>query len=469
MTSAARPSRDLEFLSGWAPELAQTFVSLASDISLVLDDNGVIRSVAHGSSAPAAKAAQSWIGRSWADTVTGETRGKIELMLKEVSSTGLARRREINHPAEKGGNIAIAYAAIRLGQNGPLLAVGQDLSAVAAIQQRFLSSQQEMERGYWRARQAETRYRLLFQIATDSVLVVNVETLEIIEANQAAAQMFDMSPDQLVGRPASFGFERHSRRVVDGLLGTAKVSALPSEICARLLSKTTATNVSAIQIRSGGEVCILMRVRSMSIPGTSTDLNATLARLVDSTSDGVVVTDSIGRIQIANPAFLKLARMQTEADVTGRALMDWIGVSEEQFASLLSKVRHHGIAGRIASYLLAGNARGNRVELSAALLIEGDQERIGFTIHPVEKSHESLAGRHSDLELAIKKLSRQIGDIPLPELLRHACATIKRHFISEAMRQSGGDASAAAVLLDGNRTHTRYAGRNTLGSGPESP
>ena len=270
MTSAARPSRDLEFLSGWAPELAQTFVSLASDISLVLDDNGVIRSVAYGSSAPAAKAAQSWIGRSWADTVTGETRGKIELMLKEVSSTGLARRREINHPAEKGGNIAIAYAAIRLGQNGPLLAVGQDLSAVAAIQQRFLSSQQEMERGYWRARQAETRYRLLFQIATDSVLVVNVETLEIIEANQAAAQMFDMSPDQLVGRPASFGFERHSRRVVDGLLGTAKVSALPSEICARLLSKTTATNVSAIQIRSGGEVCILMRVRSMSIPRTST-------------------------------------------------------------------------------------------------------------------------------------------------------------------------------------------------------
>ena len=295
-------------------------------------------------------------------------------MLKEVSSTGLARRREINHPAEKGGNIAIAYAAIRLGQNGPLLAVGQDLSAVAAIQQRFLSSQQEMERGYWRARQAETRYRLLFQIATDSVLVVNVETLEIIEANQAAAQMFDMSPDQLVGRPASFGFERHSRRVVDGLLGTAKVSALPSEICARLLSKTTATNVSAIQIRSGGEVCILMRVRSMSIPGTSTDLNATLARLVDSTIDGLVVTDSIGRIQIANPAFLKRARMQTEADVTGRALMDWIGVSEEQFASLLSKVRHHGIAGRIASYLLAGNARVDRVELSAALLIEGDQE-----------------------------------------------------------------------------------------------
>ena len=106
----ATPSPDLAFLSEWGPELAQTFAALAGDIALVLDDNGVIRSVAQGSSATVAKSAQSWIGRSWADTVTGETRGKVELMLKEVSATGLARRREINHPAEKGGNIAIGAA-----------------------------------------------------------------------------------------------------------------------------------------------------------------------------------------------------------------------------------------------------------------------------------------------------------------------------------------------------------------------
>ncbi len=464
----ATPSPDLAFLSEWGPELAQTFAALAGDIALVLDDNGVIRSVAQGSSATVAKSAQSWIGRSWADTVTGETRGKIELMLKEVSATGLARRREINHPAEKGGNIAIAYTAIRLGQNGPLLAIGRDLGAIAAIQQRFLASQQEMERGYWQARQAEARYRLLFQIATDAVLVVDAETLEIVEANQAAAQMFDMAPDQLVGRPASFGFERHSRRVVDGLLGTAKISALPSEIRARLLGRTTATNVSAIQIRSDDSVRILMRVRSMGIPGTSTDMNATLARMVDSTSDGVVVTDSVGRIQMANPAFLKLACMQTEADVRGRALMDWIGVSEEQFASLLAKVRSQGITGRIASHLLAGNAQVNQVELSAALLTEGDQECIGFTIHRVEQSLESVAGGYSDFELAIGKLSRQIGDVPLPELLRHACTTIERHFIGEAMRRSGGDANAAAVLLDGNTMGLPGAGQVGLSSGPEN-
>ncbi len=468
MNQAPTPSSGLEGLSEWAPELAQTFVSLASDVALVLDDKGVIRSIAQGASTPVAKAAQGWIGQAWADTVTGETRGKIVQMLKEVSATGLARRREINHPSDTGGSIAMAYTAIRLGQNGPLLAVGRDLSAISAIQQRYLTAQREMERGYWQARQAESRYRLLFQVATDAVLVVDVETLQIMESNQAASEMFDMPSDQLVGRMASFGFERHSRRMVEDLLATAKSSTQPCEIRARLLGRITATSVSATQIRSDDAARILMRVRSMSLPGASADLNATLARLVDGASDGVVVTDSSGRIQIANPAFLKIVRMSTEADVNGRALMDWVGVSQEQFASLLSQVRRQGITGRIASHLLSDDAQVTRIELSAALLTEGDQECIGFTIHQVVGSLHPLHDHSSDLRLAFEKLSGKIGSVPLPELLSLASAVMERHFISVAMNQSGGDANAAAILLDGNRERMGFSQQNVRGFGPES-
>jgi transcriptional regulator PpsR len=468
MNPLSASSPGLEGLSEWAPQLARTFVSLASDIALVLDDNGVIRSIAQGPSTPVAKASQGWVGQAWADTVTGETRAKIALMLKEVSSTGLARRREINHPSDKGGSVAVAYTAIRLGQNGPLLAVGRDLGAISAIQQRFLAAQQEMERGYWQARQAEARYRLLFQIATDAVLVVDVETLQIVEANQAASQMFDMAAEQLVGRAASFGFERHSRRMVDDLLATSKSSSQPSEIRARLLGKITATSVSATQIRSDNAVRILMRVRSMSLPGASADLNATLARLVDGASDGVVVTDSSGRIQIANPAFLKIAHLPTEADVKGRPLMDWVGVSQEQFASLLSQVRRQGITGRIPSHLLSGDARIDRIELSAALLTEGDQECIGFTIHQVTPDRSPLADTSTELRAAFEKLSGQIGSVPLPELLGLASAMMERHLVGMAMAQSGGDASAAAILLNGNREHVAFPNQGVRGFGPES-
>lgn len=468
MNEPVTPSPGLEGLSEWAPELAHTFVSLASDVALVLDDKGVIRSIAQGTSTPVAKAARGWIGKAWVDTVTGETRSKIEQMLKEVSSTGLARRREINHPSDTGGCIAMAYTAIRLGQNGPLLAVGRDLSAIAAIQQRFLAAQQEMERGYWQARQAEARYRLLFQVATDVVLVVDVETLQIVESNRAASQMFELPCDQLAGRVASFGFERHSRKMIDDLLETVKSSSQPSEIRARLLGKTTVTSVSAIQIRSDDAARVLMRVRSMSLPGESADLNATLARLVDGASEGVAVTDSSGRIQIVNPAFLKIVGMPTEAYVKGKPLMDWIGVSGEQFSALLSLVRRQGITGRIASHVLSSDARLTRIELSAALLTEGDQECIGFTIHTVVTTRDASTGSSDNFQLELEKLSKQIGSVPLPELLGLAQAMMERHFVSMAMEQSGGRANAAAISLDGNQKSVGSSQRSVHGVKPES-
>ncbi|RYF39272.1 MAG: transcriptional regulator PpsR [Comamonadaceae bacterium] len=439
---------DLSALSGWAPELAQTFVSLASDIALVMDDGGVIRNVAQGSGEPLSQSAREWIGRSWADTVTAETRGKVELLLQEVTATGLARSREINHPLDQGGSLAVAYTAIRLGHNGPLLAVGRDLGAIAAIQQRYLDAQQEMERSYWRARQAEARYRLLFQVATDAVLVVDAQTFEIVEANQAASGLFEMPVEQVVGRPAGFGFERISRAAVEDLLTSARGSGQPTEIRARLLGKIIPTSVAATPFRTDEAMRLLMRVRTMDMPGSSADLNGTLARLVDSTSDGVVVTDSAGHVLMANPAFLRLVRMNTEAAVKGRPLMDWIGMSDAHFSSLLGQVRGHGIARRFESRLLSADARMVPVELSAALLTEGDQECIGFTIHQEpDPAGRVLAAEADTLSRAVEQLSARVGSAPLPELLRLAANLMERHFISVALERTEGNPTAAAAML----------------------
>jgi hypothetical protein len=118
---------DLSALSAWAPQLAEAFVSLASDIALVLDENGVVLNVAQGGAAPVAPSAHEWVGRAWVDTVTGDTRAKVGLLLKDVTSTGFARRREVNHPSSAGADIPVAYTAMRLGEHGPVLVVGRDL------------------------------------------------------------------------------------------------------------------------------------------------------------------------------------------------------------------------------------------------------------------------------------------------------------------------------------------------------
>ena len=51
----------------------------------------------------------------------------------------------------------MAFTALRLGPDGPALAVGHDLRAVALMQQRFMHVQQELERGYNLALRAAVR------------------------------------------------------------------------------------------------------------------------------------------------------------------------------------------------------------------------------------------------------------------------------------------------------------------------
>lgn len=467
MTEPVSATPDLSGLSDWAPELAQTLASLTSDIALVLDDNGVICSVANGGSALLSPAAQAWVGRVWADTVTSETRCKIEQMLKELTSTGLARRREINHPSG-GGNIALAYTAMRLGPNGPLLAVGRDLSAAAAIQQRFITTQQEMERSYWQLRQDEARYRLLFQVATDAVMVVDSVSLDIVEANQAAAQLLDMDIAQLVGRPASFGFERHSRVAVDALLAAARSSGQPSEIRARLLGRVSATSVAATPFRTDDAMRLMVRLRTMDLPGSSSDLSRTLARLVDSASDGILITDTNGCILMANPAFLKLVDRNTEAEVKSRPLMDWVSVSDNQFAALLREVRRLGIARQMSSRLMSSDATCSEIEITAALLTEGDQECIGFTLHAVAGGKQEYSNSKEDLRRAIDKVTARIGVEPLPDLLRTAAGILQRHFITQAMARTGDDPEAAAELLGIGRDQLDLSRHDAFYPPPES-
>ncbi len=157
MRSVVPDLAELAAVAAYAPHLAQAFASLACDLALVLGRDGLITQLALSPGSPLALCTAGWVGLPLADTVTPASRHKIASLLQDVADSGLARRREVNLPAAPAGSgpeIPIAYTALRLGPDGPTLVVGQDLRAVALMQQRFIRVQQELERGYGRALQA---------------------------------------------------------------------------------------------------------------------------------------------------------------------------------------------------------------------------------------------------------------------------------------------------------------------------
>ena len=446
---------DLSALSGCAPDLARAFVSLASDIAVIIDDNGVVTEVAQDPRAPIAPLAQLWVGKPWVDSVTGDTRRKIEMLLADVVETGVGRRREVNHAGTAGDDIPVAYTALRLGEHGPVLAVGRDLRTVAAIQQRFLDTQQELERSYWLARQVESRYRLLFQVATDAVLTVDGPLLRIVDANPTAGMLLQAEPGPLAGRVAEQLFEARSRPAVRELLSKARSTGRPAEIQVRLAGTHATVGLSATPFRTDQGLRLLVRLRATEpSAGDPMALGTPLSRRVDGILLGVVVTDSSGKVVVANRAFAQMVQGPGDDPLRGRSLAEWLGCDASSNADqtdlhgLIARVREHGIAELSPALLRRAGADALPVDVAATLLTEGDQECLGFTLRLRPPGPASVLGTLAgDLARAIDALAVGLGNTALPTLMQRAEQLARAHLVRKALERAGGDPARAAALL----------------------
>lgn len=139
-------------------------VAAATDLSLVIDGDGVIRDASFGSSDLAGEGCETWLGRPWVDTVTIESRPKIASLLKDAAPGAVTRWRQVNHMSPTGIDLPVRYAAMRLAKDSQILVIGRNLRAMASLQRALAETQQALERDYLRMRGAETRYLSLIHI-----------------------------------------------------------------------------------------------------------------------------------------------------------------------------------------------------------------------------------------------------------------------------------------------------------------
>jgi transcriptional regulator PpsR len=338
---------------------------------------------------------------------------------------------------------------VRLGEQGPLLAVGRDLRAVSAIQQRFLDAQKDLERDYWQRRNAETQYRLLFQVAHDGVVVLDADTRTVLDANPAAQGLLGQVVPTLAGQTLGPCIDAALRPVLDELLVTALATGRAAEVRLRAAGSSTPLDVSATpfvaNLQGGARRCLLLRVRRAEPSAFDTPA---VVDFIGQTPDAVVVTDAGGRLLWANPAFLELCQASDDSRLKGRGIGDLLGDRQRQWGPLLTRVRARGIVGRALVHLgLPGSAPAS-AEVSGALLAEGDQEHIGFTLRLLPSAASRRAA--DELALDVSALSSQLGHASLAELLAEASRRIETHFIQAALRAAGGhvDIAASALRID---------------------
>ena len=143
-------------------------LALASDLTLVVQRDGVILDLAHSHQLPAilVPAVDGWVGRPWQSLLTQDSWPKAADLMRDAEEA--LQWRQVNF--ETGGETWAALClAVRYPETRQTVVMARDLSAQSALQQRLVQAQQAMERDYWSFRQAETRYRHLFHVAQEAI------------------------------------------------------------------------------------------------------------------------------------------------------------------------------------------------------------------------------------------------------------------------------------------------------------
>ncbi|WP_295399435.1 transcriptional regulator PpsR [uncultured Thiocystis sp.] len=431
-------------------DTAAALVEGTADIAVIVDHKGIVSDIAFGSDDLLSDINVDWVGQPWLSTVLPESRANLEALLEESNHQSVTRWRQVNHPSLRGTDIPVQYRALRLGKKGSVVAVGRNLQGMAALQQQLVDAQQALERDYWRFRQVETRYRLLFRMVSEAILIIDAPTQRVVEANPAAGQLLGETPTRVIGRPFPEGFDTESTQAINSLLAGVRAAGRADDVRARLIDSLQEFLVSASLLRQENVTFLLVRLSPLLADTASTampEAKARYLRVLENAPDCVVITDADGRILTANSTFLSLAEIATEQQARGESLDRWLGRPGVDLNVLMANLRQHSTVRLFATMLRGEYGSTTEVEISAAAVRNGERPYFGFFIRDVGRRLSTEQPPSPEQTRWLDQLTDRVGRVPLKELVRESTDTIERLCIEAALKLTGDNRASAAELL----------------------
>jgi len=435
------------FLADLDPETTSRIIASAADVALIVD-RGVIRDVALGSGDLVREGYErSWRGQSWIDTVTVESRPKIEDLLR-VSPRSSARWRQVNHPSAAGVDVPVKYTAVQVRGEDRIVALGRDLRSISRLQHRLVEAHQSLERDYSRLRETEARYRLLFRAVSQAILIVDPDTLRIEDLNPAAAEALDASMDALVGTSLDELFSEESRRRVSRAVAEAASLGEATSESLHLRGRGTGRlAASAFRADDGVRVIVRLDVQLARARQTVDPLKGALLTVLEELPDGLIVVGSDLRILAANRAFLEMVQLVGRGQMVGVRLADFLGRSSTELNVLISNLKNHGVVRSFATVLRDRFGTAEEVEVSAVAAPFEGSTAYGFSVRSVARRLRSAARGGEGLPASAQQLTGLVGRRPLREIVRDSTDFIEKLCIEAALELAGDNRASAAEML----------------------
>lgn len=445
-----RPFDEAETVfAGLSAEEAGLFAALASDVVLLLDENGAITDLAYQDDDLSAWEPETWIGRKFSEIVTSECVEKIDALLAEAGKKSVTRQRQVNHAAPGRNDLPVSYRLVSLKGLPAQLALGQDLRPMADMQRRLVATQMELETEYRKIREAESRYRTIFQKSAQPIIVTSGDRGQIIDMNMAACTLLSVTRNRAMGEPLASLFDREAREDLGEAVKAVRFSGSIRTLTARANNGSTLLEMAMEPYRENGQTNILLTITGRD-GKKSVESGGDSDTLLQALPEAAIRIDSRGIILDANDQFLDLVHVLNKSAIVSRNLNNWLGGSGVDMQVLLSRLRDETQIRQFSSVVRDELGESQPVAVSAARLHGENEDQIVVIVTDNGRREASLslpAPGRAGANGTEADFAELVGRVPLKDVIREAADVIEKMCIEAALRQTDNNRASAADML----------------------
>jgi transcriptional regulator PpsR len=322
------------------------------------------------------------------------------------------------------------------------------MSIVAGLQQRLMDAQQSMERDYMRLRHMEARYRILFETSSEPVLVADVVTHRVMEANPAAQAWVKDAGKRLVGREINECFESQYRDSVQALLRMAQATGRAEIGRARFMGTSQDCTLSVSVFRQEGGAQFLIRLLSGAgaLADAQPDAQAWFSEAMERSPMGLLITDRHGAVVAANAELVSLVGATSLVQLQAQPVERWLSRGSVDWGVLQTNIRQTGSVRGFATELRTMAGTQVAVEISA-LTLTGPQALYGFFVRDVGRQRMPDAPIESGMAGSVAQLAQLVGRMPMKDIVGETSDMIERMCIQAALQLTHNNRASAAEML----------------------
>ncbi len=400
---------------------------------------------------------EGWVGQILSDYVEIDSSNKFVTALKEqvdldsVDPKQLdADWRHINFLSPAKLPTPMLIKVFKFPNQEELVMAARDLGSMAKMQQKLMDTHRSMERDYLRLRHLESRYNTLFENSSEAVLIVDLATKKISQANIAAAKALLLEDTKkIIGSEFAQYFAPENKPDIEELMRSAQNAGKTKALKAKSISsEQDFTIMPSLIVQEGGpQLMVRLGVKSLA-QGSSTNklTQEWYTDALQTAPYGFLVTDASGIVLSANDEFITLTGSFSLAQVLGKPFESWLARGGVDWGVLSNNLKQLSSIRNFATELLAQSNTTIEVEISATTLSTEDR-RYAFFIRDVHRLSQTGPVASSNMAGSVSQLAQLVGRMPMKDIVGETSDMIEKMCIQSALELTQNNRASAAEML----------------------